>query len=166
MKEFFLILFVVVFLVILLPAIGLVIQQNDPSNEVRLVQLTKIGLVGEHIVVKPAEKTTLTVKPPSFSSRPEPVAEPALTIYWGRDTSEQIGSTIPLRLVKVVLVPEKIVTVEFVFDKKWLAERRVAYTDSEKTNLNWWLDAEMIEKRNFLQVIVRGDQAGLTKMGF
>jgi len=74
-------------------------------------------------------------------------SERQLQFYWGRTAEEFVSTTLPYSMFRFVVDESKTVpTVEFIFDDDWLDARKIAYTESEKSNLNWWLDESVRAK--------------------
>ncbi len=160
---------VIVLIVLVLVVIGKVVEY-DANNETRAVQIGKLGLVGEHQLKRKPTGATVILGFGSFllaSGSAQLTSQPAITFYWGRVESEIIPTTLPLSMFRILIDESKNVpTVEFVFDQRWLNSRREAYSESEKTNLNWWLDPEMIRDGLLKVVIVRISSGDLEKEKF
>ena len=68
-------------------------------------------------------------------------SERKLQFYWGKTTEEFISTTLPYNMFRFIIDESKAVpTVEFIFDEGWLNANRIRYSESEKVNLNFWLD--------------------------
>jgi hypothetical protein len=68
-------------------------------------------------------------------------SERRLQFYWGRTAEEFVSTTLSYSMFRFIVDESKTVpTIEFVFDTDWLNEKNTPYTESEKSNLNWWLD--------------------------
>ncbi|MDP3784741.1 MAG: hypothetical protein Q8R12_01540 [bacterium] len=87
-----------------------------------------------------------------------------LQFYWGRTPEEFVSTTLPYSRFRFIIDESKTVpTVEFVFDENWLNSNRAVYTESEKSNPNWWLDDDNIRSYILRVAVVRISRKDLEK---
>lgn len=68
-------------------------------------------------------------------------SERKLQFYWGRTAEEFISTTLPYSMFRFVVDDSKVIpTIEFIFDEDWLNTSKIRYSESERANLNFWLD--------------------------
>ncbi|MBU2036907.1 hypothetical protein KJ866_01725 [Patescibacteria group bacterium] len=92
------------------------------------------------------------------------VSERKLQFYWGRTAEEFISTTLSYSMFRFVVDESKTVpTVEFVFDENWLNSKRTVYTESEKSNLNWWLADDQVRNDILRVAVVRISRKDLEK---
>ena len=97
-------------------------------------------------------------------------SERKLQFYWGRTAEEFISTTLPYSMFRFIVDNSKAVpTIEFIFDEDWLNASKTRYSESERANLNFWLD-EAVRARTpssrevlFRVAVIRISQKDLEK---
>ena len=115
--------------------------------DTRRNQLQEMGLLGQHDLRRIEQTSGISGHlggsfflgigsvSGSFTS------ERKLQFYWGRTAEEFVSTTLSYSMFRFVIDESKTVpTVEFVFDEDWLNTSRTSYSESERANLNFWLD--------------------------
>lgn len=139
-------------------------------RESRRDQLKELGLFGQHNLrwIEQTSGFNGHMESKFFlgtgSESGSMVAERKLQFYWGRTDDEFISTTLPYSHFRFIVDESKSVpTVEFIFDERYLRKDVSVYTDSEKSNLNWWLDDESVRKRELRVAVVRISRKNLEK---
>ena len=135
---------------------GLLAGCGEPRKD----QLQQLGLLGQHDLRRIEQTSGISGHMGgSFflgigSVSGNLVSERQLQFYWGRTAEEFVSTTLSYSMFRFVVDESKTVpTVEFVFDENWLNSKRTVYTESEKSNLNWWLADDQV-RNNILRVAV------------
>ena len=133
-------------------------------------QLQELGLFGQHDLRRIEQTSGLNGHMDgSFflgigSVSGDIVSERKLQFYWGRTADEFISTTLPYSHFRFVIDELKTTpTIEFIFDERYLDMDVLVYTESEKSNLNWWLDDDSVRKREFRVAVVRISRKDLEK---
>lgn len=156
--------FLVVFVVVV--AVGLLADYGEPRKD----QLQQLGLLGQHDLRRIEQTSGISGHMDgSFflgigSVSGNLASERKLQFYWGRTEEEFIATTLPYSMFRFVVDESKTVpTVEFIFDERWLNSKRAVYTESEKSNLNWWLGDEQVRKNTLRVAVVKISRKDLEK---
>lgn len=136
--------------------VGFLVGCGEPRKD----QLQQLGLLGQHDLRRIEQTSGISghmdgkffLGIGSVSGNLS--SERQFQFYWGRTAEEFISTTLPYSMFRFIVDESKTVpTIEFVFDGDWLNSKRWVYTESEKSNLNWWLD-DVSLKNNILRVAV------------
>ena len=140
----------------LIALVGLLAGCGKPRKD----QLQQLGLLGQHDLRRIEQTSGINGHMDgSFflgigSVSGNLVSERKLQFYWGRTAEEFISTTLSYSMFRFVVDESKTVpTIEFTFDENWLNSKRRAYTESDKSNLNWWLSYDQV-RNNILRVAV------------
>lgn len=140
------------------------------KEEVREKQLEDLGILGEHKLRRIEQTSGISghvggsfiLGIGSFSGNLS--SQRKLQFYWGRTADELVSTTLPYNMFRFVINETKeIPTVEFIFDEKWLNSKRVLYTETEKSNLNWWLSDDIVRARKLRVAVVAISRKDLEK---
>ena len=140
----------------LVALVGLLAGCGEPRKD----QLQQLGLLGQHDLRRIEQTSGISGHMDgsfflgSGSVSGNLVSERQLQFYWGRTAEEFVSTTLSYSMFRFVVDESKTVpTVEFIFDENWLNSKRTAYSESEKSNLNWWLADDQV-RNNILRVAV------------
>ncbi|MFH1385887.1 MAG: hypothetical protein ABIG65_02480 [Patescibacteria group bacterium] len=150
----------------LIALVGLLAGCGEPRKD----QLQQLGLLGQHDLRRIEQTSGINGHMDgSFflgigSVSGNLVSERKLQFYWGRTAEEFISTTLSYSMFRFVVDESKTVpTVEFVFDENWLNSKRTVYTESEKSNLNWWLADDQVRNDILRVAVVRISRKDLEK---
>ena len=150
----------------LVALVGLLAGCGEPRKD----QLQQLGLLGQHGLRRIEQTSGISGHMDgSFflgigSVSGNLTSERKLQFYWGRTAEEFISTTLPYSMFRFVVDESKTVpTIEFTFDEDWLNSNRQVYNESEKSNLNWWLDDESVRNKTLRVAVVRISRKDLEK---